>query len=429
MEHNQPLAERQRPRLSNEVLGQEHIWAPGTPLWNLAHRDAVRALILWGPPGTGKTTLGRVIARLSDRPAVFMSAVRAGAKDIRESIDASVASVRDSGAKSHILFLDEIHRLNRAQQDILLPAVEDGSIRLLAATTENPSYEVNRALLSRCAVFQLRPIDPESMSRLIDRALLHDGPGPKICLTDEARRALVSSSGGDARRALNMLEQLLAASPPQGDDECYTLSADTLEKLGLAKVIVYDKDRAGHYENISALIKSVRASHPDAALHYLSRMIQGGEDPGFIARRLMILASEDIGNANPMALLVATSGLQAVEAIGWPEARIVLAQVVTYLASSPKSNRSYVAVNKALEDVENHPDLEVPLHLRNAVTSMDTMNGYGKSYHYAHDEPEAARKMTYLPRELAGRRYYDPLPVGVEQQLLENLKRLRPTAD
>lgn len=421
-----PLAETMRPHAVEDFVGQPQLWAPGAPLRRLVEADRLGSWIFWGPPGCGKTSLARLIGAMTARPVYVLSAVNAGVKDLRARIEASEAR-RESGAAAELLFLDEIHRLNKSQQDVLLPALESGALKLIGATTENPSFEVNQAILSRSMVFRFFGHTPQDLVHLLQIILKRQSAiGTKTKTADDTvLTTIAKAAAGDARRAINLLETLLLASP----DECTRLTMAHLESLGSAIGIAYDKSGDNHYDTISAFIKSIRASHPDAALHYLARMINAGEDPMFIARRLLIAASEDIGNANPTALLVATAAMQAVHMLGMPEARITLAQAVTYLAASPKSNRAYVAVDRAIADVERNGALPIPMHLRNAPTALMKEMGHGKDYAYAHDDGERARRMPYLPGELRGVTYYEPLDIGVEKTLKEYLKHFQPTGD
>ncbi|SME96137.1 replication-associated recombination protein A [Pseudobacteriovorax antillogorgiicola] len=413
-----PLPEQIRPLEFHQLLGQEHIWASGKPLRSLVESDSFSSLILWGPPGTGKTTLACLIGRHSNRELVLMSATEHGVKAIREQLHRSEIR-RNHGERSLLLFMDEIHRLSKSQQDVLLPALEKGTIKFIGATTENPSFEVNQAILSRSMVFALQRLSEEALQNIIRRAMDEpSSPHQGRCLDQDVIEALARSADGDGRQALNLVQAILSAVPPG--------SSVSLEqaKPYLGQILQkYDKNSDQHYDTISAFIKSIRASQVDAAVYYLARMIEAGEDPMFIARRLVIAASEDVGNANPTALLMATSGLQAVHQIGYPEARIILSQVTTYLASSPKSNRSYLAIGSAQEDARRG-SLPIPLHLRNAPSKLMKEFGYGKGYIYAHDHPQAASELDYLPPELRHKSYYNPLDVGTERQLKENLKRL-----
>lgn len=416
---NRPLAERMRPTHFDELFGQEEIWSKNAPLRRLVESDSFYSLIFWGPPGTGKTSLASMIGQASGRDIITLSAVHATVKDIRQALDASQENILH-GRPNILLFVDEIHRLSKNQQDVLLPGLESGLVRFIGATTENPSFSVNSAILSRALVFRFKPLTPEATVQLIQHAMASDALKTSS-ITEDAAKSLATAAQGDARRALNLLSAATAISKD--------VNADTIRELASTFAMRYDKTGDQHYDTISAFIKSIRGSHPDAAIYYLARMIESGEDPLFIARRLLISASEDVGNANPMAIMIADSTFRAVEVLGMPEARIALAQCTTYLASSPKSNRAYNAINEALSEVQNSGPLEIPLQLRNAPTKLMKAAGYSKGYAYAHDDLEGARKMPYLPRELRGRRFYEPIPIGAEKQLIENLKHLRPTED
>ena len=423
-----PLPERLRPRGFAEIVGQEHIIGPNAPLRRLVEADAAQALIFWGPPGTGKTTLAQIIGSLSSRKVANVSAVHASVKDLRAIMEESECDLKQ-GLKSHILFVDEIHRLSKSQQDVLLPGIETGVVRFIGATTENPSFSVNNAILSRCLTFNLKPLDRNALVSMMKQALGSDDPLLKNVTADDATLICIAESAkGDGRQCLNLLGAMASCAPKNEDGEI-EINKKVLENLSACLPLRYDRDGDHHYDVISAFIKSIRASHPDAAVYYLARMIESGEDPLFIARRLLISASEDIGNANPTALLIADSTFRAVEVLGLPEARIALSQCATYLAASPKSNRAYNAINIALEEVRSTGPLEIPLHLRNAPTRFMKEQGYSAGYAYAHDDLEGARRLPYLPTSLKGRRYYEPIPVGTERQLIENLKNLRPLQD
>lgn len=410
-----PLPEIMRPERFDEVLGQDAIWGSGAPLRRLAEQDRLGSWIFWGPPGCGKTSLAFVIGRSSQRRLVVLSAVSAGVKDLREAIAASQDEL-NGGGKAHLLFLDEVHRLSKNQQDVLLPALESGAIKFIGATTENPSFEVNAAVNSRSIIFRLKKVPEESLLAIMQRAMSREDLRRKD-VSPDVLAAIARSSGGDARRALNILETIVAAAPSGR-----AIDMDALKSMGESFSILYDKKGDQHYDTISAFIKCIRAGKPDAALHYLARMIDAGEDVLFIARRLVIAASEDVGNATPMGLVMAQSGFDAVHHVGMPEARIILAQVTTFLASSQKSNRSYVGIDKALADVREFGALEIPMALRNAPTALMQSMGYGKGYAYAHDDPHGADQMEYLPQALSGRKYYEPADRGHERVLGENLR-------
>jgi putative ATPase len=400
-----------RPRVLSDLVGQEHLTGPGSVLRNALEKGRVPSMILWGPPGTGKTTIARILAEGTGQPFHTLSAISAGVKDIRDVIQ----SARDQG--DAILFIDEIHRFNKGQQDALLGAVEKGTLTLIGATTENPSFEVNNALLSRCQVFVLNPLSVKDLDRLVDQALERDEwlRSRQVTVTD--REALFRLSGGDGRKLLNLLE-MVVAHLKEGSAITDAVVLDTAQK----KVALYDKTGEQHYDIISAFIKSIRGSDPNAAVYWLARMIEGGEDVRFIARRMVILASEDIGNANPTALVLANATFEAVDKIGYPEGRIILSQCATYLAASPKSNAAYLAIDEALAIVRKEGDLPVPLHIRNAPTGLLKELGYGKGYGYAHDHPQNFIHQEYLPDRVAGTAFYRPGANAREEEMRRFLR-------
>jgi putative ATPase len=425
-----PLAERMRPQALDDVVGQEHILAPGMPLRETIERDLVQSIIFWGPPGTGKTTLARIIARMTSAHFVQFSAVLSGVKDIREVMAAAELQRRATGRRT-ILFVDEIHRFNKAQQDAFLPRVEAGDIVLIGATTENPSFEINAALLSRSKVFVLQPLTAGDVETIIRRTLADRDRGlgaSDIVVTDAAIAAIAQFANGDARAALNLLEFSAAAATPDPTTGTRRVDLPQLEESIRRRALLYDKAGEEHYNLISALHKSMRNSDPDAAVYWVARMLEAGEDPLYIARRLIRFASEDVGNADPQALAVAVAAKDAVHFIGMPEGNTALAQAAIYLATAPKSNAVYRAYGAAAADAHTQVAEPVPLHLRNAPTPLMKQLDYGKGYAYAHDEPDAVADMTCLPPSLAGRKYYTPTGRGFEKEIkrrLEEWEKLR----
>lgn len=415
----QPLAERMRPLTLDNYIGQQHLVGPGAVLRRMVESGRVSSFILWGPPGVGKTTLACIIARKLEVPFFTLSAVTSGVKDVREVIEKARSS-RFFNQNNPILFIDEIHRFSKSQQDSLLGAVEQGVITLIGATTENPSFEVIRPLLSRCQVYTLQPLGKDDLLQLAQSTVESDVELSKRTFRFAETEALLRYSGGDARKLLNILELVYEAAPQEGNIEITdALVSELLQQNPLA----YDKDGELHYDIISAFIKSIRGSDPDAAIYWLARMIEGGEDPAFIARRLVISASEDIGLANPNALLLANAAFDAVMKIGWPEGRIPLAEATIYLATSPKSNSAYKAIGNALQMVRETGNQPVPLHLRNAPTELMKEMGYSKDYKYSHDFEGNFVRQQYLPDELKQERFWHPQPNPSEDKLRTQMQK------
>lgn len=410
-----PLAERLRPTSLDELTGQEHLTGKGSVLRKAIDQGKIPSMILWGPPGVGKTTIANIIAHTLNVPFYTLSAISAGVKEVRDVIEKAKLQ------PDSILFIDEIHRFNKGQQDALLGAVEKGTITLIGATTENPSFEVNAALLSRCLVYVLKPLDEAAMKSLLQHAITTDAELSKKNITLKETAALINISGGDARKLLNLLEIVAEAIPNTKEA---IITDDMVMDIAQKKIALYDKSGEQHYDIISAFIKSIRGSDPNGAVYWLARMIEGGEDVKFIARRLVILASEDIGNANANALLLANATFEAVNKIGYPESKLILAQCTTYLASSPKSNASCMAIGNALAAVKAHGDLPVPLHLRNAPTRLMKNLDYGKGYQYSHDYDHNFSPQEYLPEEIKGTSFYQPGKNAREEELRKWLKML-----
>ncbi len=417
---NAPLAERMRPTTLDEYIGQAHLLAEGAALRRALDAGVIPSMIFWGPPGVGKTTLAQLIAKHLDRPIHTLSAISSGVKDVREVIN----RVENGGmfqAKGTILFIDEIHRFSKAQQDSLLGAVEKGTITLIGATTENPSFEVISALLSRCQTYVLKEHSKEDLLHLLDRAISQDSVLNKKKITLTETNSLLAISGGDARKLLNVFEIIIGTF--QGQTEI-DITDEVVLQNAQQSLSRYDKDGEQHYDIISAFIKSIRGSDPNAAIYWLARMVEGGEDPKFIARRLLISATEDIGLANPNALLLANACFQAVESVGWPESRIILAECTIYLASSPKGNGAYMAINKAQQLVQQTGNLDIPLPLRNAPTALMKQLGYGENYLYSHDYPGNFAEQEFLPNEIKGTNFFQAGSSSKEQEIAQTISTL-----
>lgn len=430
MEKESPLAARMRPRTLDEVVGQQHIIGKDKLLYRAISADKLNSIILYGPPGTGKTTLAKVIANTTKAEFTQINATIAGKKDMEEVVSKAKDNLGMYGKKT-ILFIDEIHRFNKGQQDYLLPFVEDGTVVLIGATTENPYFEVNGALISRSIIFELKPLSSDDIKELLNRAVTDTERGMgsyKAVLDEDAADFLADIADGDARHALNAIE-LGIMTTERSEDGLIHITREVAEECIQRKVARYDKDGDNHYDTISAFIKSMRGSDPDAAVYYLARMLDAGEDPKFIVRRMMVCASEDVGNADPQALQMAVAASLAVERLGMPEARITLAQAVTYIATAPKSNAAYLAVDEAIQTVRQTGNLPIPPHLQDAHYKSAGKLGHGIGYKYAHDYKDHYVKQQYLPYELNGKEFYNPTGNGYELKIKEHMKRLKERAE
>lgn len=426
MEKESPLAARMRPTALDEVVGQKHIIGKDKLLYRAIMADKISSIIFYGPPGTGKTTLAKVIAHTTSANFMQINATIAGKKDMEEVVD-KAKEMKGMYGKRTILFIDEIHRFNKGQQDYLLPFVEDGTLILIGATTENPYFEVNGALISRSVIFELKPIEKEEIKKLIERAVYDNEKGMgayNAVITEEAAEFLADLSGGDARCALNAVELGILTTKPSEDGKIH-ITLSVAKECIQKKHIRYDKDGDNHYDTVSAFIKSMRGSDPDAAVYYLARMLNAGESVTFIARRIMICASEDVGNADTNALVVAVNAANAVERVGMPEAQIILSQAVSYVACAPKSNAAICAIEKAMECVKSTGNLDIPIHLQDAHYKSAGKLGHGIGYQYAHDYPNNYVRQQYLPYELSGREFYSPSGNGYEVKIREHMNKIK----